>query len=88
MLYIWCSSLSDVYLRARVAAYETVFWYTGRLAHRGQLLRMKVHAHNTLFDESLFFAAAPEDLGLTDDRGLVSPREVSDCRVQCSTAQW
>ena len=43
---------------------------------------MKVHAHNTLFDESIFFAASPEDLGLTEENGLVSPGEVSNARCK------
>lgn len=52
-------------------AYESVFWYTGRMNEPGTLLRNKIHAHNTLFQEALFFAASPDDLGMTVERGFV-----------------
>lgn len=47
-------------------AYESIFWYTGRLIHSGELLRLKIHSHNSLFTEALIFAASPEELGLED----------------------
>lgn len=50
--------------------HESVFWYTGRMNDAGDLLRLKIHAHNTLFAEALFFAASPEDLGLTESNGF------------------
>jgi hypothetical protein len=28
-------------------AYESIFWYTGRLVHSGELLRLKIHSHNS-----------------------------------------
>jgi hypothetical protein len=49
---------------------ESMFWYTGRLRSDGSLLRMKLHAHNTIFVESFFFAASPDDLGLTERHGF------------------
>jgi hypothetical protein len=33
--------------------YESIFWYTGRMQSKGDLLRMKIHAHNSIFDEVL-----------------------------------
>ena len=47
-----------------------MFWYTGRLKDAGKLLRMKLHAHNSLFDEALFFAATPSQLGLSIENGF------------------
>lgn len=51
--------------------YESIFWYTGRLQFGGKMLRNKIHAHNNLFEQSLFFAAAPDDLGLTEKNGFL-----------------
>jgi hypothetical protein len=51
--------------------YESFFWYTGRLKEGGILLRNKIHAHNTLFDQALFFAANPTQLGMTEDNGFM-----------------
>ena len=31
--------------------YDAIFWYTGRMQSKGDLLRMKIHAHNTIFEE-------------------------------------
>jgi hypothetical protein len=31
--------------------YESIFWYTGRMQSKGDLLRMKIHAHNSVFEE-------------------------------------
>ena len=50
--------------------YESIFWYTGRMQSKGDLLRMKIHAHNSVFEQALIFAAAPEDVGLTEDNGF------------------
>lgn len=50
--------------------YESVFWYTGRMNEPGTLLRNKIHAHNTVFQEALFFAASPDDLGMTVEHGF------------------
>jgi hypothetical protein len=49
---------------------ESMFWYTGRMIRDGTLVRMKLHAHNTLFQESMFFAATPEELGLYEQHGF------------------
>ena len=49
---------------------ESMFWYTGRMIRSGELLRMKLHAHNTIFEESMFFAATPEELGLLEQHGF------------------
>lgn len=38
--------------------------------HSGSMLRMKQHAHNAIFKESIVFAASPEQLGLTKANGL------------------
>jgi len=51
-------------------AYDGVFWYTGRMQNAGELLRLKIHGHNTLFAEALFFAASPQDLGLIEANGF------------------
>jgi hypothetical protein len=50
--------------------HESLFWYTGRLKFGGSLKRMKVHAHNSVFQESIFFAASPEQLGLIEKNGF------------------
>lgn len=50
---------------------ETFFWYTGRMQFSGELKRMKIHAHNTLFQEAIFFAASPNDLGMIEDNGFL-----------------
>lgn len=50
--------------------YESIFWYTGRFKDGGKLLRNKLHAHNTIFDQVLFFSASPDDLGMTVDKGF------------------
>lgn len=36
----------------------------------GEMLRNKFHAHNKIFKESIFFAASPEELGLTTENKL------------------
>jgi hypothetical protein len=35
------------------------------------MLRLKQHAHNIIYKESIFFAASPEQLGLTKKNQLV-----------------
>lgn len=50
--------------------HESLFWYTGRLKFGGSLKRMKIHAHNSIFQESIFFAASPEQLGLIEKNGF------------------
>ncbi len=54
--------------------YETIFWYTGRIKDAGTLLRNKIHAHNTLFEQALFFAASPSELGMTVENGFTVDR--------------
>ena len=39
--------------------------------HSGTLLRLKQHAHNLIYRESIFFAASPEQLGLTSANKLL-----------------
>jgi hypothetical protein len=34
------------------------------------MYRNKVHAHNNFFEQALFFAASPDDLGLTEANGF------------------
>lgn len=50
--------------------YESIFWYTGRLKEGGKLLRNKLHAHNLIFDQVLFISAAPNQLGMTPEKGF------------------
>mmetsp|Transcript_4780 Transcript_4780/g.8063 ORF Transcript_4780/g.8063 Transcript_4780/m.8063 type:complete len:334 (+) Transcript_4780:220-1221(+) len=50
---------------------ESVFWYSGRMHHSGTLLRLKQHAHNIIYKESIFFAATPAQLGLTKENKLM-----------------
>lgn len=50
--------------------HDSLFWYTGRMPYSGELLRNKFHAHNKIFKEAIFFAATPEELGLTTATGL------------------
>lgn len=50
---------------------ESIFWYSGRMHQSGKLLRNKQHAHNIIFEEAIFFAASPEELGLTKENGLL-----------------
>lgn len=50
---------------------ESIFWYTGRMHHSGTLLRLKQHAHNIIYKESIIFAASPAQLGLTVENKLV-----------------
>ena len=38
--------------------------------HSGSMLRLKQHAHNIIFKESIVFAATPEELGLTKANNL------------------
>lgn len=54
---------------------ESFFWYTGHMHHTGKLLRNKQHAHNVIFDEAIFFAATPQQLGLTVENNLMPPRQ-------------
>lgn len=49
---------------------ESIFWYTGRMHHAGKMLRNKQHAHNSIFTESIFVDATPEELGLTTENNL------------------
>ena len=42
--------------------------YTAKLPASGTLLRAKMHAHNTVFDESFFYLGTPGDVGLEDLR--------------------
>ena len=49
---------------------DSLFWYSGRMPYSGEMLRNKFHAHNKIFKEALFFAASPEELGLTKKNGL------------------
>jgi hypothetical protein len=50
---------------------DSIFWYTGRMPFTGEMLRNKLHAHNKIFTEAHFFAATPEELGLTKENKLV-----------------
>jgi len=45
---------------------ESFFWYTGEMPYAGKLVNLVYHAHHGLLQESLFFAAKPEQLGLLD----------------------
>jgi hypothetical protein len=45
---------------------DSLFWYTGRMPYDGKMLHNKGHMHNKITGESLFFAASPEELGLSD----------------------
>lgn len=47
---------------------DSMLWYTGRMHYSGELIRGKLHAHNTVFKESFFFSGTPEQLGLTGER--------------------
>lgn len=47
-----------------------MFWYTGTMKTNGKLLRLKLHAHNSVFQESFFFSATPEELGLFEEHGF------------------
>jgi hypothetical protein len=51
--------------------HDSLFWYSGRMPYSGEMLRNKFHAHNKIFKEALFFAASPEELGLTRENGLL-----------------
>lgn len=51
--------------------HDSLFWYSGRMPRTGELLRNKFHAHNKIFKEALFFAASPEELGLTAENNLM-----------------
>lgn len=63
-------------------SYDSLFWYSGRMPYSGDMLRNKFHAHNKIFKEALFFAASPEELGLTAANGLqpAQPFETVDLR--------
>ncbi|KAH8046841.1 hypothetical protein JL721_12290 [Aureococcus anophagefferens] len=47
---------------------DSFLWYTARLPASGTLLRAKMHAHNTVFDESFLYLGTPQDVGLEDLR--------------------
>jgi hypothetical protein len=49
---------------------DSLYWYTGRMPFSGEMLRNKFHAHNKIFKEGIFFAATPEELGLTPENKL------------------
>lgn len=65
-----CCSYLNSFLQAPTDV-ESIFWYTGRMHHSGTLLRLKQHAHNIIYKESLVFAASPAQLGLTAENDLV-----------------
>jgi hypothetical protein len=47
-----------------------MLWYTGRMHYDGELIRGKMHTHNTVFKEAFFFSGTPEQLGLAGKRFL------------------
>jgi hypothetical protein len=53
--------------------HDSIFWYTGRMRHAAKMLRLKIHAHNTIFAGALFISGSPEQAGLTNEYGLVPP---------------
>jgi hypothetical protein len=50
--------------------------------HSGTMLRLKQHAHNAIFKESIFFAASPAQLGLTAENKLFLPTPYSVIRTK------
>ena len=75
MHYFWSPGRLDVFdqstmvntYRARTDT-ETMIWYTGIMHYSGTLVRGKMHTHNTVFKESLFFAGSPSQLGMANAR--------------------
>lgn len=47
---------------------RSVYWYSGSMQHQGELVRNKLHSHNTMFDRAFWFAATSADLGLDDPK--------------------
>lgn len=46
----------------------SMYWYSGRMPESGQMVRNKLHSHNTAFDRAFWFAATPSQLGLNDPK--------------------
>lgn len=51
----------------------SLYWYSGPLHYDGEMIRNKLHAHNTMFDRAFFFRAHPEELGLDDPQFWPDP---------------
>ena len=48
----------------------------------GKTLRLKIHGHNNLFEQALFFAATPDDIGLTEQNGFVKSKPYIPTRTK------
>lgn len=63
---------------------DTLFWYTGRMPHSGEMLRNKVHVHNKIFKEALVFAATPHELGLTKQNKLMPDKAYNTVDIKAA----
>ena len=66
---------------------DSVFWYTGRMPFSGEMLRNKLHAHNKIFKEAYFFAATPQELGLTRENQLMPALTYKTVDIQAAGFQ-
>ena len=51
--------------------HDSIYWYTGRMPHGGEMLRNKMHIHNKVFKEYLLIKATPSELGLTKANNFI-----------------
>jgi hypothetical protein len=75
MHYFWSPGRLDLFDQSTMVvtfkaptAYDSMIWYTGTMHYSGTLIRGKMHTHNTIFKESLFFAGTPEEIGMLGSR--------------------
>ena len=52
-------------------AFDSIYWYAGRMPHGGDMLRNKMHVHNKVFKEYILVKATPAELGLTKENDLI-----------------
>lgn len=67
-------------------AEESIYWYTGKMATDGKLVRNKLHSHNVAFNRALWFHANPGQLGIDKTKFSHLNRGSSGCRD--SGAPW
>lgn len=72
--YYLTDQLTYIFTYQCPTTHDSIFWYTGRMRRAAKLLRLKIHAHNTIFAGALFISGSPDQAGLTKSAGLVPPQ--------------
>jgi hypothetical protein len=64
--------------------HASLYWYTGRMPHGGEMLRNKMHVHNKVFKEYMLIKATPAELGLTKENNLMPTKAYGTVNINAA----